>query len=129
MSEYGTDDSAATDAPPPAFSEAVEGPSDDKADGSHTWGSATTSLIAPTADTAAAVDPHAGERAAHDDARSQVQAAIDAVAETHVGQGREVIADALRAALEARGRWPQPAPWVDAVASDLEDGKVYQTGA
>ncbi|MEO3935175.1 hypothetical protein V3N99_00300 [Dermatophilaceae bacterium Soc4.6] len=58
-----------------------------------------------------------------------IEEAIVAVARTHAGtHSREIVRDALRRELEARGRWPQPETWLDAVATELEAGSVYTMG-
>lgn len=65
----------------------------------------------------------------HQSVAEQMDAAILAVRKTHGGtHSREVVMDALHRELEQRGRWPQPQPWLDAVASELEAGGVYTMG-
>lgn len=95
--------------------------------GSH-WGEAVTDVIAPTDETRDAVDPHQDSHDQHRETGDDLRLAIAAVAEQHLGAARDIIAPALQRELEARGRWPQPERWVDAVASDLEAGQVYQIG-
>ncbi|MDQ2758726.1 MAG: hypothetical protein M3Y71_19575 [Actinomycetota bacterium] len=95
----------------------------------HTWGPAVTSLIGPTDETVGAVDTDEPRIVAHQAVEEQIEAAIVAVAKTHGGtHSREIVRDALRRELEQRGRWPQPEPWLDAVASELEVGGVYNMG-
>lgn len=108
---------------------AVERPSDVKQSQERTWGASVTSVIAPTAETAAAVDPLQHVHDAKREDGSAIERAIAAVAERHLGTGsREEIKDALRRELEACGHWPQPEPWLDAVATDMAGGEVYRMG-
>ena len=95
--------------------------------GSH-WAAATTDVVAPTDETREAVDPHQGRQDEHREAGDELQQAIATVADSHLGASRDVIAAALQRELEGCGRWPQPERWLDAVASDLEAGQVYQMG-
>lgn len=90
------------------------------------WAETVTDVIAPTVETQEAVDPLQGHHDEHRQAGDELQDAIAAVAESHLGAQRDVIAVALQRELEARGRWPQPERWVDSVATDLEAGQVYQ---
>lgn len=96
--------------------------------GSH-WAEATTDVIRHTDETREAVDPRQGAHDEHKQAGDELQQAIAAVAAKHLGAPRDVIGEALQRELEACGRWPQPERWLDAVASDLEVGQVYQVGS
>lgn len=93
--------------------------------GSH-WAEALTEVIEHTDETREAVDPLQDRHDEHRQAGDDLQQAIDAVAESHLGAARDVIGVALQRELEARDRWPQPERWIDAVATDLEAGQVYQ---
>lgn len=94
-----------------------------------TWGASVTSIVGPTPETEAAVDTDAPRVQERHEGQEQVQAAILAVAASHGGtHSRAIVRDALQRELEARGRWPQPEPWLDAVASEIEGGGVYNVG-
>ncbi|MEO7060410.1 MAG: hypothetical protein ABI083_11860 [Lapillicoccus sp.] len=92
------------------------------------WAEAVSDVIGSSPDTDAAVDVNQGHADAHRAAGDELQQAIAAVAQQHLGSSREIITDALRRELEARGRWPQPQPWLNSVAADLEAGQTYQVG-
>ncbi len=95
----------------------------------HTWGASVTSLVGPTDETVGAVDVDEPRVQEQQSVAEKIEAAIVAVRKTHSGtHSREVVMDALQRELEARGRWPQPQPWLDAVATEVEAGGVYTTG-
>lgn len=73
-----------------------------------------------------ATDEGAAEQ--HRDANTAMQEALDAVAADHLGGERAAILAGLQSELEKRGHWPQPRPWVEAVADEMEAGRVYHVG-
>lgn len=94
----------------------------------HTWGNAVVSLIEPTPETIAAVDPEEDRVREKKRRDEEIESAIIAVAETHHEHDRQSVKQALQHELEARGHWPQPDPWMDSVASSIENGRRYEMG-
>lgn len=57
-----------------------------------------------------------------------MQAACDAVLAADLGTDRGAIEERLRHELQARGHWPQPEPWVEAVVEEIQMGHHYRVG-
>ncbi|GAA1897123.1 hypothetical protein [Lapillicoccus jejuensis] len=94
----------------------------------HTWGPTVVSLIGPTPETEGAVDPDEDRVLAHKRRAEEIEAAIIATSESHPDHDRQTVKQVLQHQLELRGHWPQPDPWMDSVASSIENGRRYEMG-
>jgi hypothetical protein len=56
----------------------------------------------------------------------ELQAACDAVLAADLGQDKDAIWARLRDELAARGHWPQPRMWVEAVVEEIQTGRHYK---
>jgi hypothetical protein len=92
------------------------------------WGEAITDEVGRTPESDAAVDTDEERVQLHRQQASDLQSVISRVAQAHMGDGRGVILANLRRELEAHGHWPQPKPWLEAVAEEMQSGRHYQVG-
>ena len=61
----------------------------------------------------------------HDRVQLEIQSVINHVAATQLHHPMLEIETALERDLRAAGHWPQPRPWLRAVALEMADGRVY----
>jgi len=61
----------------------------------------------------------------HDRAQREIQSVINKVAAAELNHPMLEIEATLERELRAAGHWPQPKPWLRAVALELADGRVY----
>ncbi len=92
------------------------------------WAHAITDVVGRTPETDAAVDTDEERFERHRAVGHELQAIIDSVASNHLGDHRDVILRNLRRALETAGHWPQPQPWLEAVAEEMQIGHHYRVG-
>ncbi len=95
---------------------------------SNHWADAITDVVGRTPESDAAVDTDEERYLRERGRRHGLQAIITAVSADHLGDRRDIILANLRRELEAHGHWPQPQPWLDAVAEEMEAGRHYQCG-
>lgn len=62
----------------------------------------------------------------HRTASHEMQEACDVVLAAGLGTDREAIEERLRHELQARGHWPQPEPWLEAVVEEIQMGHHYR---
>jgi hypothetical protein len=62
----------------------------------------------------------------HREVGHELQAACDAVLAADLGEDKNAIRARLRDELAARGHWPQPSPWVEAVVEEIQTGRQYK---
>lgn len=62
----------------------------------------------------------------HRDAMHEIQEACDTVLAAGLGTDRAAITERLRVELTARGHWPQPELWVEAVVEETQIGHHYR---
>lgn len=62
----------------------------------------------------------------HRDLSHEIQDACDTVLGAGLGTDRDAITERLRVELAARGHWPQPAHWVEAVVEEIQMGHHYR---
>jgi hypothetical protein len=58
--------------------------------------------------------------------KHELQAVIDAVAKSHLGDNKRSIMVALEREFAAAGHWPQPKRFVEAIAEEMESGHTYR---
>ncbi len=92
------------------------------------WGEAISDRVGPTPESDAAVDTETERAEAHRHEEQDVQSIISRVAADHSGGSKAVILANLQRELVAHGHWPQPQPWLNAVADEMESGHHYQVG-
>ena len=94
----------------------------------HHWGESITDAVGRTPESDAAVDTDEERAEHHRQVGHDLQSVIARVAESHLGDDQEVILQNLRRELEASGHWPQPKPWLEAVAEEMRAGHLYRVG-
>jgi len=65
----------------------------------------------------------------HHEVARQIQEACDTVLAAGLGTDRAAITERLRVELTARGHWPQPERWVDAVVEEIQIGHHYRVSS